>query len=147
MLLLIARWSLIVALSIVVVLPPIWAISSWAVQNAEEEHRATRPKPPTAAKDLEMGLRGLDALIAYTAGSFVILWPLSLWACYRLLRGIGQKRREPRAEPPAAGLLNIEPQVISDEKSAPGADFDEAAVAAPVLAPDDASRAARPARW
>jgi len=98
---LIVRWSLIVTLSVVVMLPPMWAISSWAVQNAEEEHRATRPKPPAGAKDLEMGLRGLDALIAYTAGSFVVLWPLSLWACYRLLRGIGQKRREPRPDPQA----------------------------------------------
>ena len=98
------RWALIVLLSVVIMFPPVWAISTWGVERAEAQHRAVRPKLAPGQKDFGFGLRGLGALVAYTAGSFVVIWPLSLWASYRLLRNIGRTRRAPVAPIPAAAV-------------------------------------------
>lgn len=122
----VTRWSLILLLSVVVMFPPVFAIVSWGVESAEKAQHAGGAKPPAGQRGRGLGVAGLNALIAYTVGSFVVIWPLSLWASYRLLRGVGQKRREPKPKPPEASLIRIEPQVLgAAEKSAPGTDLAE----------------------
>ncbi len=108
-----SRWALIVALSVVVMFPPVFAIVSWGVEGVLE----------TQQKGQGLGVAGLNALIVYTAGSFAAIWPVSLWASYRLLGGIGRKRRDP-APPPPASLVKIEALVLGEAvKSAPDTDL------------------------
>ena len=110
------RWLLIFLLSLVVMLPPVWAIGNWGRERAEDEHRAARPQAQKGQKDLSVGLRGLEGLVAYTAGSFVVVWPLSLWASYRLLRNIGRARREPETRKPAIAEIAPSELVVAREQ-------------------------------
>ena len=139
MMMLLVRWTLIVSLSIAIMLPPIWAISAWAVERAEAQHRATR-KPAPGQKDFGFGLRGLEALVFYTAGSFVVIWPVALWASWRLLRNVGRTRRgtagsvqEGAPVIPASELVVTREQVIG----APPAPAENRIIAADIPLDDD----------
>ena len=115
---LIIRWLLIFVLSLVIMFPPIWAITTWGVERTEAEERAKRRKPLPGQKHLDFGLRGLDALVVYTAGSFIVIWPLSVWASYRLLRNIGRRREREAAKPAATEaapeLIVVREQVLGE---------------------------------
>ena len=128
MMMFLARWTLIVLLSIVVMFPPMWAITSWAVE-------------PITGKGLD--LRGLGRLVAWAAMSFVVIWPISLWASYRLLRGVGRRSEKKASPAPRPDVIRIEPQILGAEKSAPGADLSERGDSVPLpVNSDEASRAA-----
>jgi hypothetical protein len=142
MLMFIARWLLILLLSIAIMFPPVWAIANWGMEKAEAEHRAAQPKPPAAQG---MGLRGLGALVAYTVGSFIVIWPLAVWGSYRLLRSIGRARRDPEGAKPVAAQAAPPELVVTREQvlgepvaSAEGRD-DGPVVAGPELDLDDAA--------
>ena len=139
------RWALILLFSIALMFPPVWAIANWGRERAEDEHRATRPAPQKGQKDLSVGLRGLEGLVAYTVGSFVVIWPLSLWASYLLLKNIGRKRREPQppkaaaAEAAPAELVVTREQVLGEPVASAERTDDRPVVAGPEVALDDAA--------
>jgi hypothetical protein len=90
---LITRWLAILSLSLLVTLPLVIGITALGTHIDVETYYEKYGRPPVGEDDLGVGFVGLSALVVYSVGSFVVIWPFALWGSHKIFRRrVGQQK-------------------------------------------------------
>ena len=83
-----ARWTAVLALSLVIASPLVIAATLFGIEFSMESFYQLNGRPPLGEKDIGVGLVGLGTTGMWLVGSFVVLWPLSTIAAYFVVRRV-----------------------------------------------------------